>query len=218
MSRKVFAASLPLTLLPLLLIGCAPDQDNPSTPSPFHKESGGTFASPASARVRDCARAPSVPFVRITSPTGMSLWSNGSEYLVVEGGQVLVRFEAPSTANTVIRPFSRASIPPGVSLWANGCSYKIVRGGTVVAEFERPAAAVQSRQLTGPSEVAGPPLPFSYAESEGVQPPSIYPPAVAENGSYYGEISERTGLPRTNYVNGYYRRNGTYVQSYYRSP
>jgi len=40
---------------------------------------------------------------------------------------------------------------------------------------------------------------------------------VAENGSYYGEISTVNGLPRTHYVNWYYRADGTYVRSYYRS-
>jgi hypothetical protein len=40
---------------------------------------------------------------------------------------------------------------------------------------------------------------------------------VAENGSYFGEISTVNGLPRTHYVNGYYRADGTYVRSYYRS-
>jgi len=33
----------------------------------------------------------------------------------------------------------------------------------------------------------------------------------------YGEISPRTGRPATNYVNGYYRSNGTYVNGYWRS-
>jgi hypothetical protein len=39
-------------------------------------------------------------------------------------------------------------------------------------------------------------------------------------GSYnggFGEISSENGLPRTNYVRGYCRDNGTYVQPYYRS-
>jgi hypothetical protein len=43
-------------------------------------------------------------------------------------------------------------------------------------------------------------------------------PKVAENGSYYGEISENTGRPKTVHVRGYYRKDGTYVRSYYRSP
>ena len=40
---------------------------------------------------------------------------------------------------------------------------------------------------------------------------------IAENGSYYGEISKVNGLPRTHYINGYYRADGSYVRSYYRS-
>ena len=41
-------------------------------------------------------------------------------------------------------------------------------------------------------------------------------PAVAENGSYYGEPNNN-GVPKTVLVNGYTRSNGTYVQGYYRS-
>ena len=41
---------------------------------------------------------------------------------------------------------------------------------------------------------------------------------VAENGSYYGEISEATGRRKTVHVNGYTRQNGTYVRGHYRSP
>jgi hypothetical protein len=37
-------------------------------------------------------------------------------------------------------------------------------------------------------------------------------PYVAENGSYYGEISENTGRPKTVLVHGYYRKDGTYVR------
>ncbi len=44
-----------------------------------------------------------------------------------------------------------------------------------------------------------------------------YTPRYAENGSYYGQISTITHLPRTIYVSGYYRQNGTYVRSHYRS-
>lgn len=46
------------------------------------------------------------------------------------------------------------------------------------------------------------------------------PPAVngvAENGSYYGETSTTTGKPKTVEVQGYYRKDGTYVRGYYRS-
>jgi hypothetical protein len=40
---------------------------------------------------------------------------------------------------------------------------------------------------------------------------------VAENGSYYGQISKKTGSPKTVYVRGYFRKDGTYVRSHYRS-
>lgn len=43
-------------------------------------------------------------------------------------------------------------------------------------------------------------------------------PSVAENRSYYGEISKATGRPKTVHVSGYYRKDGTYVRGHYRSP
>jgi len=42
-------------------------------------------------------------------------------------------------------------------------------------------------------------------------------PRVAENGSYYGEISTNTYRPKTVHVKGYYRKDGTYVRGHYRS-
>ena len=42
-------------------------------------------------------------------------------------------------------------------------------------------------------------------------------PLCAENGSCYGDISNITGLPKTTHVNGYYRKDGTYVRGHYRS-
>ena len=43
-------------------------------------------------------------------------------------------------------------------------------------------------------------------------------PFVAENASYYGQISQLTGRPKTVFVHNYYRSDGTYVRSHYRSP
>lgn len=51
-------------------------------------------------------------------------------------------------------------------------------------------------------------------------PPVVAAPvygAVAENGSYYGQPNVN-GVPKTVAVNGYYRKDGTYVRGYYRSP
>ena len=43
------------------------------------------------------------------------------------------------------------------------------------------------------------------------------PAPRAENGSYYGETSRKTGAPKTVHVNGYTRKDGTHVQGHYRS-
>jgi len=40
---------------------------------------------------------------------------------------------------------------------------------------------------------------------------------IAQDGSYYGEISDETGRPKTVFINGYLRKDGTYVASHYRS-
>ncbi len=65
---------------------------------------------------------------------------------------------------------------------------------------------------------------ISASASTAYQPPSLpasAPPATgsycAENGSCYGDPSALTGRPKTVHVNGYYRRDGTYVRGHYRS-
>ena len=52
-----------------------------------------------------------------------------------------------------------------------------------------------------------------------IPPPAYVPPAgvCAENGSCYGDISSVNGTPKTVSVNGYYRKDGTYVRGHYRS-
>jgi len=39
---------------------------------------------------------------------------------------------------------------------------------------------------------------------------------AAENGSHYGQLNQN-GVPKTVYVRGYFRKDGTYVRSHYRS-
>ena len=51
------------------------------------------------------------------------------------------------------------------------------------------------------------PVPAAYPSEDGYVAP----------GNGYGDISTRTGLPKTNYVRGYTRSNGVVVRSYYRS-
>jgi len=47
-------------------------------------------------------------------------------------------------------------------------------------------------------------------------PPSSGTGLCAENGSCYGDLNAN-GVPKTIHVNGYYRKDGTYVRGYYRS-
>ena len=42
-------------------------------------------------------------------------------------------------------------------------------------------------------------------------------PSCAENGSCYGDVSANTGRAKTVPVQGYYRKDGTYVRGHYRS-
>ena len=69
------------------------------------------------------------------------------------------------------------------------------------------------------SQTYVPPVRQSYTPPSYVPPRIELPerPRVGENGSYYGEISERTGRPKTVYVQSYTRRDGTYVRSHFRS-
>lgn len=50
-----------------------------------------------------------------------------------------------------------------------------------------------------------------------VPPAGHYAAPKCESTGCYGVISKTTGLPRTQYVSGYYRKDGTYVRPYYRS-
>jgi hypothetical protein len=63
--------------------------------------------------------------------------------------------------------------------------------------------------------------PTRYAPTAVRAPVDLLAPEntwVAENGSYYGEISTNTGRPKTVHVDGYYRTDGTYVREHFRSP
>jgi micrococcal nuclease len=80
----------------------------------------------------------------------------------------------------------------------------------------RGSSAVESTYQAQPTQTYVSPPRASYLIPS--TPPRFDPgPRVAENGSYYGEISERTGRPKTVQVQGYTRRDGTYVRGHFRS-
>ena len=62
---------------------------------------------------------------------------------------------------------------------------------------------------------------FSQVEkSKDLKPAPSSPPSglgCAENGSCFGDTSNINGMPKTNHINGYFRKDGTYVRGHYRS-
>jgi len=62
------------------------------------------------------------------------------------------------------------------------------------------------RNHSAPRDLTNIRIPISYFTGQAV-----------ENGSYSDQFFRRTGYPGTVYIHGYYRRNGTYVRSHYRS-
>jgi predicted small lipoprotein YifL len=68
---------------------------------------------------------------------------------------------------------------------------------------------------TGTAAAAAPSSPSATGSRSSVEERNA--PPVAENGTYYGEISPATGRAKTVHVEGYYRRDGTYVRGHYRS-
>lgn len=78
-------------------------------------------------------------------------------------------------------------------------------GQTQTGGSESLNSLVEADLMSSPPSVM---LPADTAEDK---------PAVAENGSSYGEISPATGRPKSVHVQGYYRKDGTYVRGHYRS-
>lgn len=59
--------------------------------------------------------------------------------------------------------------------------------------------------------------PFISLIKQNIPTSSAINPLCAENGSCYGDTSTITGNQKNIYVNGYFRKDGTYVRSHFRS-
>jgi hypothetical protein len=79
--------------------------------------------------------------------------------------------------------------------------------------------AVTSPTVTLPAQPLPAPAPLASPTPAQPVPSAAAPVSVsaAPAASGYGEISKTTGLPRTDYVSGYTRKDGTHVAPYYRS-
>ena len=93
-----------------------------------------------------------------------------------------------------------------------GCRY--------LAQSSVPMLLTEASARYGPCSVCNPPPPVSGQTAQAAPQSGTTAdgkPLVAENGSRYGEISPATGKPKTTYVRGYTRKDGTQVRGYYRS-
>jgi hypothetical protein len=82
-----------------------------------------------------------------------------------------------------------------------------------LASYETPLIP-RAEQSSNPTSLG------SNISNPDTVPPSVTTPSAPYYGggaTGYGAISSVTGLPRTEMVSGYIRRDGTYVQPYYRS-
>jgi hypothetical protein len=199
------------------------------------------YTPPAAANAPWADPFARAPFIEVSGLVGVRAWSDRTTTVYVKDGK-LVAALANSSAEPVAEP------PAGTPLYrANG-----TLAGWIGPDSARPASihsipvplgytpvAGQNGSKFGDiSDVTGRPKTIyvnGYCRSDGTyvrghwrsapQPggSSTYTSTprigaeVAENGSYYGQISGATGRPKTTYVGGYYRRDGTYVRGHYRS-
>ena len=96
-------------------------------------------------------------------------------------------------------------------------------------EYQHPQAYYTQPPVTAPPTAATPTSSPSNTDRMGLisstAPTAAYDPSpiqprnygCAENGSCYGDISPSTGNPKTVKVQGYFRKDGTYVRGHYRS-
>lgn len=97
------------------------------------------------------------------------------------------------------------------------CSGNSPVANVVVNTAPLHAASVDS------SAIGSTPTSSAFVQSEQssrnstLSPPAPVGPGCAENGSCFGDISSINGMPKTTHVNGYFRRDGTYVRGHYRS-
>src|SRR5258706_8501352 len=123
-------------------------------------------------------------------------------------------------------PFIEVDAHEGMRAWSNGRTLIYVKGGKLAGTV----ALGGSTTATEPP--AGTPLYRANGTFAGwigpdrARPPNIhsitvppsFTPVAGENGSRRGDISAATGRPKTVYVNGYTRHDGTQVRSHWRSP
>ena len=225
-TKKVSALAL-IAFLLTVLAGCS--ANSPLPPSEA------TNSSPASVTAPPNSQAIALP-THASFDYGGHSWSCDSGY--TESGASCAPIILPAHATLdygghswscdsgytqsgascapIILP-ANASLDYGGHSWS--CDSGYTQQGIICTSIQPPAHASldysghswscdSGYNQVGDSCVAAP----SQASS-----PIVGSPACSETGSCYGDISNVTGLPKTTFVPGYFRSNGTYVGSYFRS-
>ena len=130
--------------------------------------------------------------------------------------------QPPVAAPVVNQPNIPASGPTeDVTVYVTRTGSKYHRAGCrYLAQSSMPMLLSTASARYGPCSVCNPPPPVSGQTAQAAPQSGTTAdgkPMVAENGSRYGEISPATGKPKTTFVNGYTRKDGTYVRGHYRS-
>ena len=135
-----------------------------------------------------------------------------------QGPSPSVEAEASPWGETQSASLAQTVDDPIVYVTRTGSKYHSA-GCRYLAKSSIPMKLSEARLRYGPCSVCNPPVAqtgvSAPAPSDQVTPSANHP--AAENGSQYGEISPATGKPKTTYVHGYTRKDGTYVRSHYRS-
>jgi hypothetical protein len=152
----------------------------------------------------------------------------GSKSIKLTASAIAPRFAAASPA-TRLSPGTADFAPYVASLQATAqqLQTQLDRLQEAIGRLEKLPSAETSQAETPKAVWTPVPLPSSANVAPAAPSvPLTSPLAVtsttprvgcAENGSCYGDISGATGKPKTVQVNGYYRKDGTYVRGHVRS-
>lgn len=126
------------------------------------------------------------------TPTSMTndLWHYGGEFLVFNGKRV----SSFSDSNRL-----KVKIFPN----KNNLNYVDISGQVIGNNADKPIYSSSTSKNQSSTSTVNTNKNASYMSSG--------------TASGYGEISQLTGKPKTVHVKGYYRKDGTYVRSHYRS-
>ena len=166
------------------------------------------------------ARAGKSAFSATAVPTSTAGQTSAPEASSAPGQTI----PSPTVASTTESTSSSPDINTVGYVTNTGAKYH--RAGCSYLKSSIPIALGDAARTYGPCSRCNPPVlvsvsaaangPDKVASTTQLTPPPGKP-AVAENGSKYGEISPATGKPKTTYVQGYTRKDGTHVKGHYRS-